>query len=35
MAPAALLMMAAAGRKDNLAMLKGPGVGVLRERLSV
>ncbi len=33
--PAALLMMAAAGRTDALAMLEGPGVGVLRKRLSV
>ena len=33
--PAALLMMAAAGREDTLAMLEGPGVGVLRKRLSI
>jgi uncharacterized protein (TIGR03083 family) len=33
--PAALLMMAAAGRSDTLAMLEGPGVGELRQRLSV
>ena len=32
--PAALLMMAAAGRTDTLAMLEGPGVEVLRKRLS-
>jgi uncharacterized protein (TIGR03083 family) len=32
--PASLLMMAAAGRSDTLAMLDGPGVGVLRKRLS-
>ena len=33
--PAPLLMMAVAGRIDVLAMLEGPGVDVLRERLSI
>lgn len=33
--PAALLMMAAAGRTDALAMLDGPGVTELRRRLVV
>ena len=33
--PAALLMMAVTGRVDILAMLDGPGVAVLRKRLSV
>ena len=32
---ASLLMMAAAGRVDTLAMLDGPGVPVLRKRLSI
>jgi len=32
--PASLLMMAAAGRVDALTMLDGPGVPVLRNRLS-
>jgi uncharacterized protein (TIGR03083 family) len=32
--PAALLMMAAAGRTDTLALLEGPGIQVLRKRLS-
>ena len=31
--PAALLMMAVAGRVDTLEMLEGPGVAVLRKRL--
>lgn len=33
--PAALLMMAAAGRSDTLGMLEGPGVDVLQRRLPV
>ncbi len=33
--PAALVMMAVAGRIDILAMLEGPGVAVLRKRLPV
>jgi uncharacterized protein (TIGR03083 family) len=33
--PGALVMMAVAGRIDILAMLEGPGVAVLRKRLSV
>jgi len=33
--PAALLMMAVTGRVDVLGMLDGPGVAVLRKRLSV
>jgi len=32
--PAALLMMAVAGRVDTLGMLDGPGVALLRQRLS-
>ena len=33
--PAALLMMAVTGRVDVLGILDGPGVAVLRKRLSV
>jgi hypothetical protein len=33
--PAAILMMAAAGRSDTLGMLEGPGVVVLQRRLPV